>query len=94
MITMRKLRMWSLCSGIGGADLAAEWTNQIEIYTELASDTSVALSPLFALLFLFPLSQTPPVPSCSERRAARPTDASPTLSGCDSPFLAIWSING
>jgi DNA (cytosine-5)-methyltransferase 1 len=28
---MRKLRMLSLCAGIGGADLAAEWTNQIEV---------------------------------------------------------------
>ena len=35
---MRKLRMLSLCAGIGGADLAAEWTGQIAIAGQVEID--------------------------------------------------------
>ncbi len=35
---MSKLRMLSLCSGIGGADLAAEWTKKIEIVGQVEID--------------------------------------------------------
>lgn len=35
---MNKLRMLSLCSGIGGADLAVEWTGAIEIVGQVEVD--------------------------------------------------------
>ncbi len=35
---MNKLRMLSLCSGIGGADLAAEWTGAIEVVGQVEID--------------------------------------------------------
>lgn len=35
---MKKLRMLSLCSGIGGADLAAEWTDAIEVVGQVEID--------------------------------------------------------
>ncbi len=35
---MKKLRMLSLCSGIGGADLAAEWTDGIEVVGQVEID--------------------------------------------------------
>lgn len=35
---MKKLRLLSLCSGIGGADLAAEWTGAIEIAGQVELD--------------------------------------------------------
>jgi DNA (cytosine-5)-methyltransferase 1 len=36
---MKKLRLLSLCSGIGGADLAAEWTGAIEIVGQVEINT-------------------------------------------------------
>jgi DNA (cytosine-5)-methyltransferase 1 len=36
---MKKLRMLSLCSGVGGADLAAEWTGAIEIVDQVEINT-------------------------------------------------------
>src|SRR5579864_2520179 len=38
IISMKKLRLLSLCSGIGGADLAAEWTGAIEIAGQVELD--------------------------------------------------------
>ena len=35
---MNKSRMLSLCSGIGGADLAAEWTGVIEVVGQVEND--------------------------------------------------------
>lgn len=36
---MKKLRLLSLCSGIGGADLAAEWTGAIEVVGQVEINT-------------------------------------------------------
>ncbi|HLZ64364.1 MAG TPA: DNA cytosine methyltransferase [Ktedonosporobacter sp.] len=35
---MEKLRLLSLCSGIGGADLSAEWTGEIEVVGQVEID--------------------------------------------------------